>query len=153
MLLQFFNCTSFSIFYAYCIFIIATRNKVLTEANIEKWCVICACALSTLEDVCMRVENGNIPITELRKIENRKGQMNKLCEAAVFEHGASVLPVDKFNEKFKQRIAEYNHFEHYRKVLKRLLEWLSAVNVQGERSISIITALHALDTIILYYFL
>ena len=86
-----------------------------------------------MEDVCKRVEYGNISITELRKIENRKGQMNKLCEAAVFECDASVLPVDKFNEKFKQRFAEYDHFERYRKELKLLLECLSTVNVQGEK--------------------
>ena len=70
-----------------------SASQVVTSAEgrpLSDWQYVCVLALSTLEITCKRSINGDIFMSELQIIQDRKKQMDKLCNAAAGKN--STLP-------------------------------------------------------------
>ena len=94
----------------------------------------CACALSQFRDVCDRMQERSISVTELQKIKNNHEQMKRLCEAAT-AHGDSKesgqLLYHTVNSALSQIVEEFNEFEEHRSHLSHLCSNIPDV-VQGK---------------------
>lgn len=89
------------------------------------------CALTSLEAICKKIMDGDVAIQELKAIENRTVPIAKLCEAAASSTQVHVPLMDTLSAYVKQRLAEYNHFQHYCKELRHLLKYLSSIQLEG----------------------
>ena len=87
----------------------------------DEWRLIITCAVSKLESVCANIHNGNITITELRSIEAKQTQMNKLCEVT----SKSVLA--ELQKSMEKRLKEFKHFETYKMKLEYLLSRIGKI--------------------------
>ena len=112
-----------------CFLPIASKARVTTPALTEECQVICMCALGKLQDVCKRICRGNISMSELEEIKERKGQMDKLCRAAATD--SDVPSVRVLNDNIIQRQKEFRYFQLYHQQLDNLTAHLSSMQVQG----------------------
>ena len=96
--------------------------------------LICTCAVSILEDICVRICSGNVCIEELRHLKSKKAQMNKLCSEATVDGKAQFdLPsASTVAAELEQRLKEYEQFEEYRQHLSYLMSQLNSMRLQGE---------------------
>ena len=103
-----------------------SASQVVTPAKdrpSSDWQRICLCALNTLGNTCTRIINGDISMSELQIIQDRKKQMDKLCDAAVGK--SSTLPsVQELSASITQRLKEYQHFQTYCKELRNIISVL-----------------------------
>lgn len=73
--------------------------------------VICACAVSKLEEVRKNLQSRKVTILELRKIAEQKTQMQRLFEAASTQQNEANKSVDLSYETVLQlRIEEFKYF-------------------------------------------
>ena len=94
--------------------------------------VACLCALTTFQDVCGKVQSGDIPMSELRKIKGNSEQMKRLCAAATVQGDKKEGKQLSFNTvqgALQQRLEEFSTFEQKRFYLSHLCNHLS--NIQG----------------------
>ena len=98
----------------------------------EDWQFIVTCALTQFEDVCNKIQSGNITVTELEHIESKQGQMNKLCEAVSNTMASgSLIQASELQGNITQRLKEYAHFTEYTSQLEHFLNHIGEV-VTGE---------------------
>ena len=79
------------------------------------WRLIATCAVSKLESVCTDIQNGNITLTELKSIEAKQTQMNKLCDVISKTRSTELII------SMAQRLKEFKHFDSYKVKLEYLL--------------------------------
>ena len=105
---------------------VTSASQVVTSTDdrpLSDWQCICVCALSTLENTCKRIINGDISMSELQIIQVRKKQMDKLCDAAAGKH--STLPsAQDLTARIAQRLKEYQHFQTYCEELRNIISVL-----------------------------
>lgn len=100
----------------------------------EDWQFIVTCALSQLEDVCSKIQSGNVTIKELEHIESKQGQMRKLCEAfSCTVTSGSQRQATQLQSNVMQRLKEYNHFKEYTVKLEYFLTHLGKI-VKGKQN-------------------
>ena len=103
-----------------------SASQVVTSAKdrpLSDWQCICVCALSTLEITCKKIINGDISMSELQIIQDRKKQMDKLRDAAAGKN--STLPsVQELTASITQRLKEYQHFQTYCEELRNIISVL-----------------------------
>ena len=95
---------------------------------------MCACAVTRLHDVCDRMQDRSISVSELRKIKDHYEQMKRLCEAAT-ANGDSVvdrhLSYRKVDNTLAQTMEELQVLEEHRSHLSHLCSNIPD-NVQGK---------------------
>lgn len=79
--------------------------------------LIVTCAANKLESICSNIQNGNITVAELRSIEGKQAQMDKLCEAII----TCKFQLANLKRSMKQRLAELEHFKAYKTKLEHFL--------------------------------
>ena len=112
---------------------------VAREANVTKndgggdWQYICSCAISKLEEVCIKICNGDICMHDLRLLDKRKGQMHKLCLATTVDgKPQSGMPsADVVITNLERRLKEYEQFEEYQRQLNNILFYFTSVRLEG----------------------
>ena len=109
------------------ILLIASQLDIRNDSQ-EDWKFIVTCALSQLEDVCSKIQSGNVTIKELEQIESKQSQMRKLCEA--FSYTVTSGPqrqATQLQSNIVQRLKEYNHFKEYTAKLEFFLTHLGKI--------------------------
>ena len=104
----------------------------LKEGLPDECQVACLCALTQFQEVCGRVQSGDIPMSELRKIKGNSEQMKRLCAAATVQGDKKEGKQLSFNTvqgALQQRLKEFSSFEQKRSYLSHLCNHLS--NIQG----------------------
>ena len=93
--------------------------------------IMCTLAVSTLEDVCRNVCNGDITVGDIKKIENRKEHMEKLCSAV------KSGDLDKLGEEYdfvkkavEARMNEFKAFTTRKQLLGSLCQGVT-IKVSG----------------------
>ena len=129
-------------------FIAVSRSHV-TKAQVDDWQIICACAVSQLEEVCSRICSGDILVHELQKISDKQLQMSKLCiaaatppeqhkgrEAAQIESNTitpSTVPChDVIKACIDTKLKELHFFTTYRDQLSHFLHLTSSLPLTGK---------------------
>ena len=92
---------------------------------------MCTLAVSTLEDVCQNVCSGDITVGDIKKINNRKDHMEKLCSAV------KSGDLDKLGEEYglvkkaiEARVNEFNAFTIRKQLLGSLCQGVT-IKVSG----------------------
>ena len=106
------------------ILLLASQQEIKKGLQ-EDWQFIVTCALSQLEDVCSKIQSGNVTIKELEHIKSKQSQMRKLCEAV------SSTQASELQGNISQRLKEYEHFTEYTSRLKYFLTHIGKI-VNGE---------------------
>ena len=116
-----------------------SRTGVTTQVEAGDWQVICVCAISILEDFVKKIFTGNTSVKELREVEKRRSQLQKVCAAAVSGRKKAVnMPsVKDIDDCVNQRLKEFEKFCLYREELSNVLYFLSCVKLQGSKCIAI----------------
>ena len=112
----------------------ATR-KGLSELDQD----ICYAAINIFKGVCWSVLDGTVTSDLLKKLKEKKEQVQKLCEAITVEsHKESEKPLspDHFTyEAIKialdERLKEYIYFLEYHQKLKHICHHLDGLSIQG----------------------
>ena len=112
-----------------------SRAGVTTQVEAGDWQVICMCAISILEDIVQKILTGNTSMMELRKVEKRRNQLQKVC-AAVSGHEVSVnMPsVEDLDACVNQRLKEFEKFCLFCEELSNILHYISCVKLQGNKN-------------------
>ena len=76
----------------------------------EECYVACACAFTKFEEICRKLEKGEVSLSELHRIKEKEQQMRRLCEA-VTGGGPSQ---DAVLSVLQQRLNEYYYFSDRR---------------------------------------
>ena len=112
-----------------------TTRKGLSELDQD----ICYAAINIFKGVCCSVLDGTVTSDLLKKLKEKKEQVQKLCEAITVEsQGESEKPLspDHFTyEAIKialdERLEEYNYFLEYHKKLKHICNHLDGLSIEG----------------------
>lgn len=124
-----YNTTIYTLFIC-----IASRAGVTKrESSLEDWQLICMCALSKLENVCMQIKTGDISVMELKEIREKQDQMRRLCDAAAAGEGESETSLSSSNlvVYVSQRLNEYNFFLKYHRQLDQLISFFTSKQLPG----------------------
>lgn len=106
----------------------------ISKDSQEDWQFIVTCALSQLEDVCSKIQSGNVTIKELEHIESKQGQMRKLCEAfSCTVISGPQRETTRLQSNVMQRLKEYNHFKEYSVKLEYFLNNVGKI-VNGKQN-------------------
>ncbi len=81
------------------------------------------CASSKFEEICNRLEKANVSLMELRKMKDRKQQVQRLCEAVTGSEN-SQLSYEKVSCSLNQRLKEFSHFSHRRQAYLEVCKWI-----------------------------
>ena len=100
---------------------------------------ICYAAINSFKGVCSSVLDGTVTSDLLKKLKEKKEQVQKLCEAITFEsHEESGTPLspdhftyEAINTALDERLKEYNYFLEYHQKLKHICNHLDGLSIQG----------------------
>ena len=87
----------------------------------EECHVACVCASTKFEEICRRLEKGEVSLNELHRIKEKEKQVKRLCETVT---GAG-LSYDAVLSILKQRLNEYNYFSSRRHTYLGICNWIS----------------------------
>ena len=110
---------------------------VTTQVESGDWQVICMCAISILEDIVRKILTGDTSMMELREVEKRRTQLQKVCVAVSGHEEAVNMPsIKDLDACVIQRLKEFEKFCSYREELSNVLLFLSCVKLQGNKMYS-----------------
>ena len=90
--------------------------------------IACLCALTKFQEVCGRVQSGDIPMSELQKISDNDEQMKRLCAAVTVQGDkkeSGQLSFKAIQSALHQRLQEFHAFDQHRSCLSHLCNHLS----------------------------
>ena len=102
-------------------FLLLASQLEIKKGLQEDWQFIVTYALSQLEDVCSKIQSGNVTIKELEYIKSKQGQMRKLREAI------SSTQASELEGNMLQRLKEYEHFTEYTSKLEYFLTHIGKI--------------------------
>lgn len=111
----------------------------LKEGLPDECQVACLCALTKFQEVCGRVQSGDISMSELHKIKGNSEQMKRLCAAVTVQGDKKEGRQLSFNTvqgALQQRLEEFSTFEQKRSYLSHLCTHLSST-IQGNNCIPV----------------
>ena len=76
----------------------------------EECYVACAFASTKFEEICRKLEKGEVSLSELHRIKEKEQHMRRLCEAVT----GGESPQDVVLSALQQRLNEYNYFSDRR---------------------------------------
>jgi len=100
--------------------------------------IVCLCALTKIQEVCFRIQNGDVlkgQSAELEKISDNYEQMKRLCAAVTVQgdkKGSKQLSFKAVQSALHQRLQEFRAFDEHCFYLSHLCSHLSG-NVQGNK--------------------
>ena len=95
--------------------------------------IACLCALTKFKEVCGRLQSGDITVNELKMIEKLQKNMERLCETVTRFSAEEGLSSDALRFTLKQRLREFQNFEHRRQMYVKVCDWIpSPKQVQGK---------------------
>ncbi len=92
----------------------------------DKCLLLCACAESTLSDVCDRISDGNVTPSELSLIEKKKNHALKLIGAATKDKDVAK----HLEEALEMRLREHKRFCEEKEHLVQLCNHVP-IKIQG----------------------
>ena len=90
----------------YCTLLIDNEAMVMECHLSDKCSLLCTCAESTLADVCDRISDGSVTLTELSLIEKEKNHVLKLIGATIKDEDIAK----HLEEALKIRLREHKRF-------------------------------------------
>ena len=114
------------------LFILEGQSK-LKEGFSEKCQMICSIAISKLEEVYRQLEEADIRVADLKKIEENYKQMELLCKSGTTQQdksvkrSAGVLSGDMMLSILQKRMKEYQMLQHHQGLLLSLCQSISQI--------------------------
>ena len=89
------------------------------QSCLPEWCtVVCTCADSTLDDICDRLRTGIVTLEELKKITEKRDQLQALCSAHINRKDKQYTQkTAALKQILQQRIKEQQRFTRTRELL------------------------------------
>ncbi len=90
----------------------------MREGLPEECHITCVCAASKFEEMCKRLEKGDINLQDLRKMKQHEHQVKTLCEAVAASSQKTVV------HDLNQRLKEFTHFSTRQRAYLEVCKWI-----------------------------
>ena len=120
----------------FCLNVHVGCDSKLKEGLPEECNVACVLALSRFDDVCRTLQNGDMTVFNLRKIDNNEQQMKRLCEAVTKFAKGEQMTYDTLRSTLLRRLQEFTSFKHCKAMYLSICNWVPSPESVRGRSFS-----------------